>query len=134
MTDAELIALGKKAADFGWDADMMDDLHRMVPNPDGPMLPTHNPLSAVMFRAGLLACREYMARFVEQGGDATTAQSIRANWWPMLGDDPGKPRLFDFNEIVTETDGPDGKGAWESKSISPSIEALPRAHHFIEAK
>jgi hypothetical protein len=132
MTDAELIALGKKAAEFGWDAEMMDDLHRMVPDPMAILC--QNPLSQVSFRAGLLACREYMARFVEQGGDATTAQSIRANWWPVLGDDPGAPRLFDFNELVEETDGPDGKGAWESKPISPSVEALPRAFQFINAK
>lgn len=34
--------------------------------------------------------REMLARFVEQGGDATTAQSIRANWHPGWGKDPGK--------------------------------------------
>lgn len=33
--------------------------------------------------------REMVARFVEQGGDATTAQSIRANWNPSWGEDPG---------------------------------------------
>ena len=42
------------------------------------------------FRAGAQAAREMMARFVEQGGDATTAGSIRANWNPSWGDDPGK--------------------------------------------
>src|SRR5689334_23235661 len=31
-------------------------------------LTPQNPLNQVYFRAGLLACREYMARFVEQGG------------------------------------------------------------------
>ena len=45
-----------------------------------------NPAHQVYFRAGLLACREQMARFVEaQSPDI--AQSIRANWWPQLGDD-----------------------------------------------
>lgn len=43
------------------------------------------------FVAGAQACREMMARFVEQGGDATTAMSIRANWNPKWGADPGKP-------------------------------------------
>lgn len=43
------------------------------------------------FRQGAQACREMMARFVEQGGDATTAASIRANWPPSWGPDPGPP-------------------------------------------
>ena len=32
-----------------------------------------------LFVLGAQACREMMARFVEQGGDAVTANSIRAN-------------------------------------------------------
>lgn len=44
-----------------------------------------------MFVAGAQACREMMARFVEQGGDAVTAASIRANWHPGWGKDPGRP-------------------------------------------
>jgi hypothetical protein len=43
------------------------------------------------FRDGLQAMREMLARFVEQGGDSTTAESIRANWNPDWGVDPGKP-------------------------------------------
>lgn len=43
------------------------------------------------FRDGLQAMREMLARFVENGGDATTAMSIRANWNPDWGPDPGKP-------------------------------------------
>lgn len=46
------------------------------------------------FVAGAQACREMMARFVEQGGDATTAMSIRANWNPKWGTDPGKPETI----------------------------------------
>lgn len=42
------------------------------------------------FRDGLRTAREYMARFVEQGGDATTAASIRANWHPLWGADEGQ--------------------------------------------
>lgn len=41
------------------------------------------------FIAGAQAMREMLARFVEQGGDATTAASIRANWHPGWGKDPG---------------------------------------------
>lgn len=44
-----------------------------------------------MFRAGAQVCRETMASFVEQGGDPLTAASIRANWKPSWGVDPGRP-------------------------------------------
>lgn len=109
----------------GWDDEDLAELKRMVP--DLLSVLTQNPIHQVYFRAGLLACREYMARFVEQGGDAVTAGSIRANWWPSLGDDPGPPRLFDFAELVDET-GP----GYRCKPISPSVEALPRAKQFLD--
>ena len=44
-----------------------------------------------LFVLGAQACREMMARFVEQVGDAVTANSIRANWHPGWGKDPGTP-------------------------------------------
>ena len=44
-----------------------------------------------MFIAGAQECREMMARFVEGAGDVITAISIRANWNPTWGADPGKP-------------------------------------------
>ena len=44
-----------------------------------------------LFVAGARACREMMARFVEQGGDRNIAISIRANWNPSWGKDPGRP-------------------------------------------
>lgn len=43
------------------------------------------------FVDGAQAMREMLARFVEQGGDAITAQSIRLNWNPAWGADPGRP-------------------------------------------
>lgn len=49
------------------------------------------------FVGGLQAMREMLARFVEQGGDASTAASIRANWNPSWGKDPGRPE-----EVVRE--------------------------------
>lgn len=52
------------------------------------------------FIDGLQAMREMLARFVEQGGDKTTAISIRANWNPSWGADPGRPERI-------------RKGAWE---------------------
>ena len=44
-----------------------------------------------LFIEGAQAMREMLARFVEQGGDTTTAASIRANWKPSWGKDPGRP-------------------------------------------
>lgn len=43
------------------------------------------------YRRGAQDCREMMARFVEQGGDPVMANSIRLNWNPSWGTDPGKP-------------------------------------------
>lgn len=107
-------------------------LHSTPEGMDFSHLTTSHPINQVYFRAGLLACREYMARFVEQGGDKTTAQSIRANWWPQLGDDPGAPRLFDFAELCDEVEGPDGKAQWKSKDVPLNVEALPRAFQFLQ--
>lgn len=42
-----------------------------------------------MFIAGAQQMREMLARFVEQGGDPVIAGSIRANWVPSWGKDPG---------------------------------------------
>lgn len=44
-----------------------------------------------MFREGLQAMREMLARFVEHGGNPEIAISIRANWNPSWGKDPGRP-------------------------------------------
>lgn len=56
------------------------------------------------FRVGVQMCREMMARFVEHGGDPTTAQSIRANWNPAWGDDPGKPSDKDYDMAMAAWD------------------------------
>ncbi|HVI27482.1 hypothetical protein [Hansschlegelia sp.] len=111
----------------GWTVDDLAELRRMVPDLDAVL--THNPVHQVFFRAGLLACREYMARFVEQGGDTAAAASIRANWWPSLGDDPGAPRRFNFDEVAVEN----SRGGWDHADTPPSIEALPRALQFLES-
>ncbi len=91
-----------------------------------------HPITQVKFRAGLLACREYMARFVE-AESPTIAASIRANWWPRLGPDPGPPRKLDWNEL---TGGEYGEATFRVKGpdeVSPSVEALPIALAFLEA-
>lgn len=114
-----------------WDEQDLADLHRMIPDLDAVL--TWNPLSQVAFRAGLLACRETMARFVEQGGseiEKKIAGSIRANWWPSLGEDPGPPRRLHYCEVADEK--PDGR--IDHKPMSPNVEALPRAFNFIESR
>lgn len=94
-----------------------------------PMTETcQNEVHDVYFRAGLLACREYMARFVEQGGNPEIAASIRANWWPSLGNDPGPPRLYDFNELA---DFDESTGKMSVKEIDASLEAVAHAHVFL---
>lgn len=52
----------------------------------------HNAVGKVYFRAGLLTARESLARFVE-AAHPHIAESIRLNWWPQLGPDPGMPRF-----------------------------------------
>jgi hypothetical protein len=106
-----------------WTSDDFEMLAAMVP----PGVATQNPINQVYFRAGLLACREYMARFVKQAGDATTANSIRLNWWPSLGEDPGPPRQYDFAEVAEEIT----PHQWAAKTISPNIEALAIAWQFL---
>ena len=56
------------------------------------------------FRLGAQGCREMLARFVEQGGDKITAQSIRANWNPEWGADPGLPTNQDYAKLRTGFD------------------------------
>lgn len=43
------------------------------------------------FMTAARVMREMCARFVEQGGNPTLAQSIRLNWNPQWGEDPGAP-------------------------------------------
>lgn len=60
------------------------------------------------FIRGAAACRETMARFVEQGGDATTANSIRLNWNPAWGEEPSRSLPADGSGHCTQsTTGPD---------------------------
>lgn len=51
------------------------------------------------FRLGAQASREMMARFVEQGGNSVIANSIRANWNPQWGADPGRIADAEFDAI-----------------------------------
>lgn len=90
-----------------------------------------NPVHQVYFRAGLIACREYMARFVERENQ-NIANSIRANWWPCLGPDMGGPRQMRWDEL---TEGEYGKSTFRCKEpheISPTLEALPIAQRFLQ--
>lgn len=76
----------------------------------------------VYFRAGLLACRELMARFVEVESPSIAA-SIRANWVPVLGDDPGRPRRYNWNEVAEGGE----EGPWTAIPIPLNREACCEA-------
>jgi hypothetical protein len=89
-----------------------------------------NPTNQVYFRAGLIACREYMARFVETQSPEIAA-SIRANWWPQLGKDFGGPRRMDWNELVSSGDD---FPVVMREDISPTLEALPIALSFLSVE
>lgn len=90
-----------------------------------------NPATQVMFRAGLLACREYMAAFVASE-NPNIAASIRANWWPFLGADPGRPRRLHWNDVYVG-EYPDGRAKTKAE-VSPSIEALVQAMMFLHSR
>lgn len=71
------------------------------------------------FRRGAQQCREMMACFVEQGGGPTRgvhsmiAGSIRANWNPDWGEDPGRP-----NPCSPEN------GGWMGPALSAKAQAI----------
>lgn len=89
-----------------------------------------NPINQVYFRAGLIACREYMARFVEAESPSIAA-SIRANWWPQLGKDYGPPRLLNWDELA-EGSPDEGNFRVKEENWTPTLEALPIALQFLQ--
>jgi hypothetical protein len=89
----------------------------------------HNAVHKVYFRAGILAARESLARFVASENPAI-AQSIRLNWWPSLGVDPGQPRQLNWDEIASENED----GSITHKDCDPSVEALPLAYAFLVSR
>lgn len=91
-----------------------------------------HPVEQVYFRAGLLACREYMAKFVEAQSPEIAA-SIRANWWPSLGQDFGPPRKIDWGEVTEGEFGTDNFRSKTAEEVSPTQEALPIALCFLES-
>ncbi len=91
----------------------------------------YNPIHQVFFRAGLIACREYMARFVEAESPSIAA-SIRANWWPSLGKDYGPPRHLKWEELTEGEYGTESFRPLTKEEISPTLEALPVALGFLE--
>lgn len=91
-----------------------------------------HPATQVFFRAGLLACREYMAGFAQHDSPIIAA-SIRANWWPSLGQDFGPPRKLNWSELTEGESGEDGFRAKTADEISPTQEALPIALQFLQS-
>jgi hypothetical protein len=108
---------------------------RAVPTGEGLRAPQDgllHPAHQVFFRAGLLACREYMARFVE-AESPSIAMSIRANWWPALGADFGPPRKLAFAEVTSGIYGEADFRVKTAGEVSPTQEALPIALAFLDA-
>jgi hypothetical protein len=105
------------------------------PSVDYSEIVSQNPLHKVCFRAGLLACREHIARMIDGfmvGGPKEIARTVRVMWFPVLGPDPGPPRRFTYDEVAVEVPQPDGSVRIESRPIDASTEALPRALAFVE--
>jgi len=94
-----------------------------------------NPVTSVMFRAGMLVMRELVRlhaldKIPASAYDAGENAGLYDIWLtPRLGNDPGKPRLFDFNELVTDFGTP------EQKHHKPdaSREAAVQAFLFLES-
>lgn len=102
------------------------EAHGRPTEQDGLLHPAHQ----VFFRAGLLACREYMARFIE-AENPLIAGSIRANWWPSLGADYGPPRKLYFGEVTVGEYGSETFRVKTLDEVSPTQEALPIAADFL---
>lgn len=77
------------------------------------------------FCRGAQACREMLARFAEQGGDETAATSIRANWHPGWGGDPGAPP--DVIDTWEAPECPEGEALYAEyrKSVAGDEEHRP---------
>lgn len=99
-------------------------LRTLAPGNDFEKLVTQNPLTRVFFRAGFLAAREMIANRPE-------GQDVRTVWPKHFGVDPGRPRLFEFDEVAEEIEKPDGGTGYRSKPIDANVEALPRAFQFL---
>lgn len=87
------------------------------------------------FQRGAQACREMMARFVEQGGDAVTAESLRANWHPGWGEDPGAPDfVVDTYDPIECPEGERQFARWEreARKCRGSLEQLRLTARMIE--
>jgi hypothetical protein len=89
-----------------------------------------NPATEVYFRAGLLACREHVARLIEDEHPALAAR-VRTAWWPELGEDCG---AWAQDAPALQDDG----GAVQRLLVmglgdaSPTLEALPIAQRFLQ--
>jgi hypothetical protein len=78
------------------------------------------------FAVAQSAAHSVLARFVEQGGDATIAQSIRLNWCPSWGADPGRPDHVLLNWTgLTQADLDRGRERATS-ALASAIEARKR--------
>jgi hypothetical protein len=84
------------------------------------------------FRMGAQACREVMARFVEQGGDEATAQSIRLNWHSGWGTDPGQLNEAPRNALE-EYEPREGPSKFADAAVAHAARALINTHDGRDA-
>jgi hypothetical protein len=83
-------------------------------------------LAISQFRLGAQACREMMARFVECT-HPIIAQSIRLNWHPGWGDDPGKPNEIARNALGDTYERDAGRARFASRAVDHALALLDEA-------
>lgn len=86
-----------------------------------------NPLSQVMFRAGMLFMREYIAQIWDgipaENRKYVASGLFRDSWHPYFDVDPGPPRRFHFDEVAKEVVRENGKIGWDSIVPPLNVEA-----------
>lgn len=111
----------------------VDIIRRVIPDMR-KLEAIQNPLTRVMFRAGLLVMREMILQYAEiddEEGNASIDALLAKESWPTewLGPDPGTPRRLSFHEIVQG--GEEGPWTEIQPTYTASIEALAEAHAFL---
>lgn len=88
------------------------------------------------FRLGAQACREMMARFVDQGGygDQNIVTSIRANWHPGWGDDPGRPNEIPRNALGDTAERDARHERFASRAVDHAMKLLDAEEAALTAK
>lgn len=110
------------------DAEMVEDIRRLVPDMNS-VLRLSNPIRQVMFRAGMLAMRKMIEEAAYDSAGSIEPDAIKAIWpSDSLGDNPGEPRLHNFEDLISDWGTP------QQVTHVPSInrEAACEAFSFLE--